>query len=78
MRQEFYNSIIQRDQLRDNATALGETEIHNDFIDSNGNKTDGQSGRLSFDVKANPPPRQTMTQRAWVTMAADRENIEIT
>ena len=52
---EFYSNQSQRKTLIDDALVLGESTIHDDFIDSNGNSTNGKSGRLTFDVKTSPP-----------------------
>ena len=57
---EFYNSIGQRNALKNTANQNNESTLHDDFIDSNGNTTDGNSGRLTFDVKSisTPTPDQ--------------------
>ena len=52
----FYSSIAQRDSIKATAYAIGESPIHDDFIDSNGDPTDGTSGRLTFDIIAPTVP----------------------
>ncbi len=51
---EYYKDIEERDSLKAAAYALGETVIHDDFVnideDENLFPTNGQSGRLTFDV----------------------------
>ncbi len=51
----FYNSKAERGQLIAAANQANESTIHDDFIDSNGNPTNGQSGRLTFGVLVSPP-----------------------
>ncbi len=61
MRIEFYNNINQRDALKQSANNIGESTIHDDFVDSNGNATDGNSGRLTFDIIPDPIPTADQT-----------------
>ncbi len=56
MRIEFYVSKTNRDILKNMAHTIGESVIHDDFIDIVGNHKDGNTGRLTFDVKPNIPP----------------------
>ena len=52
----FYSTPAERNQLKQDAHSIGESPLHDDFIDINGNPTNGNSGRLQFDVKVTPPP----------------------
>ena len=54
MRIMFYSDLRQKNTLLDDATPLGESMIHDDYVDISGNPTDGKSGRLTFDVVPNP------------------------
>ncbi len=58
MRTEFYTTKAEKDNLKNQAHLIGESVIHDDFIDSNGSPTNanGKSGRLTFDVNAIPAP----------------------
>lgn len=57
MRVEFYDSEIEKRQLKIDAHSRGESTIHIDFIDRQGKQTDGTQGRLTFDIKVDPPER---------------------
>jgi len=61
MRTEFYHSPQQKQQKKNDARSRGESTIHDDFIDRQGNQTRGDIGRLTFDVKPDPPPRTIKT-----------------
>jgi len=52
----FYKSPKNARQLKTAAHALGESTKHQDFVDINGNPTDGKSGRLTFHVLPHIPP----------------------
>ena len=52
----YYSDLRQRDDLITTANLGGESMIHDDFVDINGNPTDGKSGRLTFGVKVTPTP----------------------
>ncbi len=54
MRTEFYVSKTNRDILKNMAHTIGESVIHDDFVDILGNPTDGNTGRLTFDIKPDP------------------------
>ncbi len=56
---EFYVSKTNRDILKNMANLRGESTIHDDFINSMGNPTNGNTGRLTFGVKPNAPPPTT-------------------
>ena len=73
---EFYNNHQQRDALINSHTQLGETQIHDDFIDSNGNATKGKSGRLTFDIRTSPPatPDQ-ITVRAIIDKIQNNQSL---
>ena len=50
---QFYTSIVERKQLKKQATSRKETVLHDDFVDARGKATNGTSGRLTFDIS--PP-----------------------
>ena len=56
MRIEFYISKTNRDIIKNQAYLIGESVIHDDFINIVGNPTDGNTGRLTFDVKPDAIP----------------------
>jgi len=47
---EFYPSRRIKLRIISDHKALGETQKHDDYIDINGNATDGRSGRLTFEI----------------------------
>ena len=54
MRVEYYKTPEEKLSKLKTANKAGETQIHDDYIDSKRNITDGNNGRLTFDVKPNP------------------------
>jgi len=54
LRTEFYNSRKQLKILTKAANQIGESTIHIDFINRQGKRTDGKSGRVEFDIKQDP------------------------
>lgn len=54
----YYSTPQQRQDLKDAAHAIGESNIEDSFLDIDGNDTDGNSGRLIFDVRIADPPTQ--------------------
>ncbi len=55
MRIKYYNSKDERKTILDDANSLGESIIHDDFLDKDGNATDGTKGKLTLDVVASVP-----------------------
>jgi len=53
---EFYSSPAERITLKTAAILRRESTIHDDFIDINGDPTDGNSGRLEFGIISKPLP----------------------
>lgn len=49
-RTEFYGSLRNKRIAKEAAHRLGESTIHDDFIDALGRSTDGTKGRLTFDI----------------------------
>ena len=47
----YYNTIREKLDLKNQANRVGESTIHDDYLDINNNPTDGTKGRLTFDVK---------------------------
>ncbi len=76
----FYNNPAQRDSLKNTAHNIGETTIHEDHIDSNGNPTDGNSGRLTFDVSPQGAPTtpDQITVRALVDKINSNQSLNNT
>ncbi len=67
MRTEFYISKTNRDILKNMANLIGESVIHDDFVNSVGMPTDGNTGRLTFDIKPDPiPTTDELTVRAII------------
>ena len=56
MRIEFYVSKTNRDILKNMAHTIGESVVHDDFINILGNPTNGNTGRLTFDIIPDPIP----------------------
>ena len=76
MRIEFYNSLANRTALLNSAHTLGESTIHDDFIDINGNPTDGKSGRLTLDIQTAPPLTQDqITVRAIIAKIESNQSL---
>ena len=59
---QFYRDLTQRKTLIDAAQLNGDSMIHDDFIDTNGNPTDGTSGRLEFGTVPNEIPTTDQTR----------------
>ncbi len=57
MRVTYYNSLQQKKDEKISANLRGESTIHDDFVNISMVRTDGTTGRLTFDVKPNPKPR---------------------
>mgnify|MGYP000082480661 CR=1 FL=1 len=58
----FYNSIAERDSILADQNTRGFHQLHDDFVDSDGNTTDGTIGRLTVTNKeTREPPRQSKT-----------------
>ncbi len=55
MRIVYYNSKKERITELKKANEKGESAIHDDFLDVNGKVTDGNSGKLTFDILDNTP-----------------------
>ena len=74
MRIEFYNSLANRKALLISAHAIGESIVHDDFLDQAGNETDGKSGRLTLDIQITPPltPDQITVQDIIAKIEADQ------
>ena len=51
---EFYVSKTNRDILKNMAVLRGESVLHDDFINSLGMPTNGNTGRLTFGIIPNP------------------------
>ncbi len=56
MREVFYHSKEEREKLLKEAKRLGEHQIHDDFLDEDGNTTDNNSGRLTLVKESEPHP----------------------
>ena len=76
---EFYRDIIQRDNLKQRANTIGESTIHDDFIDINGNPTDGTSGKLTFDIKPDPVqrPKRDLSETDFINELANERDVRI-
>ena len=72
MRIEYYSSLDDKKHLKNLANQLGESTIHDDFIDRDGNPTDGISGRFTFGVKPDPEPRKILTNNQLNHKLKDR------
>jgi len=46
----FYSDLSERKTLIDSIESQGKSILHDDFLDGTGKTTDGQSGKLTFDV----------------------------
>ena len=51
---KFYKSISEKKSLIESQHNLGKSVIHDDFIDINDNSTDRFSGKLTFELIAQP------------------------
>ena len=73
---EFYVSKTNRDILKNMANTIGESTIHDDFIDIVGNPTKGNTGRLTFGIKPDPiiTPDQ-ITVRALVAKIENNQSL---
>ena len=58
MRVIYYNSLQQKKEAKKAANLRGESTIHDDFINISMQRTDGTTGRLTFDKKPNAKPRK--------------------
>ena len=68
----FYRNIVERDTLKASANALGESTIHDDFVNASGKVTDGTSGKLTFDIKPNPAiPSDKLRERQLIQKLKD-------
>jgi len=54
---KFYTDKAQRKQLLLDGRNRGENMLHDDFINKQGNATDGTSGKLTFEIVGNVPER---------------------
>lgn len=52
---KYYNTLAEKRQLKIDAYSRKESTIHDDFIDKQNNLTDGSMGKLTFDIKPDPP-----------------------
>ena len=78
MRIEFYVSKINREIIVNQANLTGETMIHDDFINRIGRSTDGNTGRLTFDVVVSVPiQRRQLTRDQFIAELARNEAVEI-
>jgi len=57
MRVNFYDTPQRKRQLINDSRSRGETIIHDDFINSRGQITDGRSGKLTSEILPDPPDR---------------------
>jgi len=60
MRVIYYNSLQQKKDAKIAANLRGESTLHDDFINISMQVTDGTTGRLTFDKKADPKPRKRL------------------
>lgn len=47
---KYYSNKIEWKKLKKEANDRGESTIHDDFLDVNNNPTNGQSGKLTFEI----------------------------
>jgi len=73
MRVVFYSNLVRRNILIAIAETNGETTIHDEFLDSNNNPTDGSSGKLTFDIVTPTPmtPEFIRTKQLTVKIKAE-------
>jgi len=57
----FYDNPQQLRQLKLDGKSRGESTIHLDFVDRQGNRTNGKSGRLTTEIKPPGPDRVIKT-----------------
>ena len=62
MRIIYYNSLDDRKQKLKNLD-VGESLIHDDFLDENGEATDGTKGKLTLDVVISTPDPNFMRMK---------------
>ena len=60
MRIQYYHSKFQLKNIKEDLPLTNESIIHNDYLDVNGNPTDGNKGKLTIDIK--PPVIPTADQ----------------
>jgi len=54
---KFYHNPEEKKRLKQSANSRRMSTIHDDFVDEGNHKTDGTKGRLTFDIKPDPPER---------------------
>jgi len=57
MEVKFYHNPAEKLKLKQSAHDRGLSTIHDDFKDEGNHNTQGDIGRLSFDIKPDPPER---------------------
>jgi len=73
MRVTYYNSHQQRDEAKRSAHARGETMIHDDFVNISMQNTDGRTGKLTFGIPPNSPPRSIKGLNELNQLLKDKE-----
>jgi hypothetical protein len=74
----FFRNRGQLQQIKTRAENAGFRTKHIDYVDSDGNPTDGKSGRLTLtNDPIVQPNKQQMNQRQLLEFLADKNNIEL-
>jgi len=73
MRVIYYNSLQQKQDAKDAAVLRGESTIHDDFHDISMQPTNGTRGKLTFDRKPDPRPRQIKGLNELNQLLKDKE-----
>lgn len=64
MRIVYYGSPEEKKKLKLAANKLGESTIHDDFLDKNGKATNGNSGKLTFKILSSTPNPKFIRMKA--------------
>jgi len=79
MRTKYYKSMAELKTIRKGLLTTKERILHQDFIDKNGNTTNGSNGRLSIiDEIHTPYIEKQMTQADFIKMLAKNNRIKLT
>jgi len=61
MEVKFYHNPAEKIRLKQSAHDRGMSTIHDDFLDERNHATNGDIGKLTFDVRADPIEREIKT-----------------
>jgi hypothetical protein len=77
-KERFYDNKTHRKTIVDEENLLGFRYTHDDFLDNQGNPTNGKSGKLTFtDEPISEVVKTKMTASAFIEELAKIHNVEI-